>query len=120
MGLLDGLIGGAIGAEMATAVNGLIEKHGGIQGIVSQFQKQGLGPTVQSWISTGPNQTMTADQVHTVFGQDAIKAMAAKLGMQPDDLAAKLSTALPHVVDKLTPTGVVPKAGAPAAAPPSA
>lgn len=53
MGLLDGLVGGAVGAGMVTAVNGLIEKHGGLQGIVAQFQKQGLGPTIQSWIGTG-------------------------------------------------------------------
>lgn len=33
MGLLDGLIGGMVGAEMVTVVNGLIEKHGGIQGV---------------------------------------------------------------------------------------
>ncbi len=43
MGLFDGLIGGVVGAEMATVVNGLIEKHGGIGGIVSEFQSKGLG-----------------------------------------------------------------------------
>jgi hypothetical protein len=36
MGLFDGLLGGVVGAEMATVVNGLIEKHGGVQGIVAQ------------------------------------------------------------------------------------
>jgi hypothetical protein len=35
MGLLDGLLGGAVGAEMVTVVNGLIEKHGGVQGGVA-------------------------------------------------------------------------------------
>ena len=33
MGLLDGLLGGVVGAEMATLVNGVIEKHGGIGGM---------------------------------------------------------------------------------------
>ena len=47
IGLLDGLLGGAIGAEMATVVNGLIEKQGSISGIVSQFEQQGLGDTVR-------------------------------------------------------------------------
>ena len=41
MGLLDGLIGGAAGAGLVTVVNGLIEKHGGLQGIVAQFQQTG-------------------------------------------------------------------------------
>jgi uncharacterized protein YidB (DUF937 family) len=110
MGLIDGLIGGAVGAEVATAVNTLIEKHGGVQGIVAQFQKQGLGATVQSWISPGPNQSITPDQVHQVFGADTITNLAAKLGVSPQELATKLSTVLPQAVDKLTPGGVVPKA----------
>src|SRR6201747_2475791 len=55
MGFLDGMVGGMVGAEMINVVNGLIEKHGGVQGIVSQLQSQGLGPTVQSWVAQGPN-----------------------------------------------------------------
>jgi hypothetical protein len=37
MGLLDGMLGGVVGAEMATAVNGLIQRHGGMHGIISQL-----------------------------------------------------------------------------------
>ena len=87
MGLLDGILGGAVGAEVATVVNGLIEKHGGVQGIVAQLEQQGLGNTVKSWVGTGPNQPITADQVHQAFGTDTIAAMAAKVGLSPQDLA---------------------------------
>ena len=110
MGLLDGLLGGVIGAEMATVVNGLIEKHGGVQGIVSQLQQQGLGATVKSWVGTGPNQPISPDQVHQAFGQDTIAALAAKAGLNPQELAQKLAQILPQAIDKLTPGGVVPKA----------
>jgi uncharacterized protein YidB (DUF937 family) len=110
MGLLDGLIGGAIGAEMATVVNGLIEKHGGVQGIVAQLEQQGLGGTVRSWVGTGQNQPITEDQIHQAFGSDTVKQLAAKVGMSPQDLAAKLSTILPQAIDKLTPGGTVAKA----------
>jgi uncharacterized protein YidB (DUF937 family) len=109
MGLLDGLLGGIVGAEMVTVVNGLIEKHGGIQGIVAQLEQQGLGGAVRSWVGTGANQPITADQVHQAFGADTVKQLAARVGMTPEDLAAKLSTILPQAVDKLTPGGVVPK-----------
>jgi uncharacterized protein YidB (DUF937 family) len=98
-----------VGAEMATVVNGLIEKHGGIQGIVAQLEQQGLGGTVRSWVGTGPNQPISPDQVHQAFGADTVKALAAKLGMSPEDLAAKLSTVLPQAIDKLTPGGVAVK-----------
>ena len=109
MGLFDGLLGGVVGAEMATVVNGLIEKHGGIQGIVSQLEQQGLGGTVRSWVGTGANQPITPDQIHQAFGADTVKQLAARVGMSPEDLAAKLSQILPQALDKLTPGGVVPK-----------
>ncbi len=109
MGLVDGLLGGAVGAEMATVVNGLIEKHGGVQGIISQLEQQGLGGTVRSWVGTGPNQALSAEQIHQAFGSDTVKLLAAKIGLSPEDLAAKLATVLPQAIDKLTPGGVVPK-----------
>jgi uncharacterized protein YidB (DUF937 family) len=109
MGLLDGLIGGAIGAEMATVVNGLIEKHGGVQGLVQQFEQQGLGPTVRSWVGTGANQPITADQIHQALGPDTIKDLAAKFGLSSDEIARRLASVLPQAVDHLTPGGVLPK-----------
>ena len=110
MGLLDGLLGGAVGAEVATVVNGLIEKHGGVQGIIAQLEQQGLGNTVRSWVGTGPNQPISPDQVHQAFGADTISAMAAKVGLSPQDLASKLAQLLPTAIDKLTPHGTVTKA----------
>ena len=95
MGLLDGLLGGAVGAEMATVVNSFIQQHGGIQGIVAQLEKQGLGETARSWVSSGANQPISADQLHQVFGSGVIGQLAAKTGMNPQDLATKLSQVLP-------------------------
>jgi len=110
MGLLDGLVGGAAGAETVSVVNRLIEKHGGVQGIVSQLQQNGLGETVKSWVGSGPNVPISASQVHQLFGADTIKSLAAKIGMDPDVAAQHISQLLPQAIDKLTPSGVVPKA----------
>jgi uncharacterized protein YidB (DUF937 family) len=106
MGLFDGILGGVVGAEMATVVHGLIEKHGGVQGIVAQLEQQGLGSTVRSWVGTGANQPITPDQVHQAFGSDTVKQLAARLNITPEDLAAKLSQVLPQAIDKLTPGGL--------------
>ena len=108
MGLLDGLLGGAVGAEMATVVNSFIQQHGGVQGIVAQLEKQGLSGTVHSWVGTGPNQPISPDQVHAAFGTGLIAQLAAKAGMSPQDLAQKLSQVLPTAIDKLTPDGKIP------------
>jgi uncharacterized protein YidB (DUF937 family) len=110
MGMFDGILGGVVGAEMATVVNNLIEKHGGVQGVLAQLEQQGLGGTVKSWVSDGSNQPITADQIHQAFGSDTVKELAAKVGLSPDVLAAKLSQVLPQAIDKLTPAGVIPKA----------
>ncbi|MDE2306489.1 MAG: DUF937 domain-containing protein [Gammaproteobacteria bacterium] len=108
MGLFDGILGGIVGGEMASVVNGLIEKHGGVQGIVSQLESQGLGATVRSWVGSGENMPITPAQIHQALGSDTIQSLAAKLGIDPQDLAQKLATALPKAVDHLTPDGAVP------------
>src|SRR5215469_3006438 len=107
MGLLDGLVGGAIGAEMVTVVNGFIEKHGGIKGLADQFQQQGLGPTIQSWIGNGENQLVTPEQMHRVMGAESVQQLAAKLGIPPEELTAKLAEMLPKAIDKMTPNGTI-------------
>ena len=108
MGLFDGVLGGVVGAEMASVVGQLIEKHGGVQGIITQMEQQGLGATVKSWVASGPNQPISSAQVHQAFGPQVLSELAAKAGMSPQDLAAKISQILPQVVDKLTPGGAVP------------
>lgn len=108
MGFLDGLLGGVVGGEMATVVNGFIEKHGGVKGIVDQFEKEGLGPTVRSWVGNGENLPITPEQIHKVLGNETVQQLAAKIGVSPDELAAKLSQILPVAVDKATPNGTIP------------
>ena len=109
MGLFDGLIGGMVGAEMVTVVNRLIEKHGGMQGVVNQLQSGGLGPTVRTWVAEGQNAPVSAGEVHQAFGDQTINELAAKAGMSPQELTEKLATVLPLVVDQSTPGGSIPK-----------
>ena len=110
MGMLDGLLGGIVGAGMVTAVNGIIEKHGGLQGVVNEFERNGLGATVRSWVGTGPNQAITADQVQQALGPDLLQQLSAKSGLSVQELTQKLSQVLPQAVDRLTPDGKIPSA----------
>jgi uncharacterized protein YidB (DUF937 family) len=112
MSFLDGMLSGVVGAELTTVVTQLIQKHGGVQGIVAQLEQQGLGATAQSWIGNGPNQPISPDQVHQTFGPNILNELAAKVGLNGSDLAGKLSQILPGVIDKMTPNGTVPPASA--------
>jgi uncharacterized protein YidB (DUF937 family) len=116
MGLLDSVVGalGAGGggggqADLLQAVIGLIGNNGGGLGaLVSKFQQGGLGEAVGSWVSTGQNLPISADQLSGVLGNDTIAGLAKQLGMSGGDVAGQLSQLLPQVVDKLTPNGQVP------------
>jgi uncharacterized protein YidB (DUF937 family) len=108
MGLLDGVLGGIVGAGMVSVVSDIIDRHGGLNGVVNQFQRQGFGDTVRSWVGTGQNIPIAPDELHKALGPETMNQLAAKLGMTPQELATKLSTALPQAIDKLTPDGVVP------------
>jgi uncharacterized protein YidB (DUF937 family) len=46
---------------MIAVVGQLIEKAGGMQGLISTLQQHGLGGAVQSWVGTGANEPVSGD-----------------------------------------------------------
>jgi uncharacterized protein YidB (DUF937 family) len=104
MGLLDGVMGGVVGA----LVTDVLQKHGGVQGVVQQFESKGFGPTVRSWVGTGANQPISPDQIHQALGPDLIQQLAAKTGLSVAELTQRLAQVLPEAVDRMTPDGEVP------------
>jgi uncharacterized protein YidB (DUF937 family) len=105
MGLLDGVLGGLVGV----GIEQMIQRHGGLQGLMNQFEQHGLGGIAQSWVGTGTNLPVTTDQLRQVIGADNVALFAGKLNVSPEDLLNKLSELLPSHVDKMTPGGVIPK-----------
>jgi uncharacterized protein YidB (DUF937 family) len=108
MGLFDKILGGVIGAGGTTLLNSFIEQQGGLQNVVSQFEKNGFGDTMKSWISQGQNLPITADQIRQALGSDKVKDLAAKMGLPADKIADLLAQHLPQAVDKATPDGKLP------------
>lgn len=126
MGLLDSVLasamgamtgggqGGAGGDMLMRVLGGLLNQSGGaggLAGLVQQLQQGGLGDVVQSWVGTGQNLPVSAEQLHAALGGDQVSAMAQEAGVPQDDLMAQLSQMLPGVVDKLTPNGELPAGG---------
>ena len=103
--LLQGQGGGAAGG--AGAMGGL----GGLGGLLQQLQQGGLGEAAQSWVSTGQNLPVSADQLQSALGADRIDALAQQVGMPAGDLSSQLAQFLPQVVDQLTPDGQLPTGG---------
>lgn len=121
MGLFDSIVGAlqsktAYGAQgnMMESVMGMLNdpKVGGLQGLVEKFSQGGLGEQVASWVSTGKNLPVSAEQLQSVFSSTGLQDIAAKFGFNSSDMSAQLSNLLPQVIDKLTPNGQVPEGGA--------
>jgi len=122
MGLLDDVLamagmGGAAQSQHAGTVSMIMDfinspQVGGIAGLQRMFEQKGLGSVVSSWIGTGQNLPISADQLHNVLQGSALQGLAAKTGMDTTQLAGLFSQLMPHVVDKLTPNGQIPDASA--------
>ena len=123
MGLLERItsqVTGALGGQNAAGgtdwmgvIGNLINnpQTGGLQGLIQSFKDKGLDGVVSSWIGTGENLPISAEQLTSVLGSSHLQEMAQKVGLPVDGLTEKLSVLPPQVVDQLTPTGSVPEEG---------
>ena len=100
------------GNPLLTGVLGMLQNHeGGLGGLVEKFKEKGLGDIAASWIGTGENLPITAEQLKGVLGNETLGQMASQLGVSGDQLSAQLSGLLPQIIDKLTPNGQVAGGG---------
>lgn len=98
--------GGAQSGSVITDVLGsLLKNQGGMEGIFNQLQKGGLDDLLNSWIGTGQNKPMNADQVNDVFGDETLSNVAQQAGVEKAQAQDILSQALPQIIDMLTPNG---------------
>ncbi len=96
------------GDVLITAAMAMLEKAGGIQGVMDKFQKSGMGDVVASWVGTGQNQSITPDQITQALGQENIQVITKQVNIPAEQSGNLLSELLPALIDKLTPDGKVP------------
>ena len=88
MGVLDqfgGAVGSVLGQGKGAGVSAvllqqliaMLSKPGALAELTSKFQSAGLGNILQSWISTGQNLPISADQVTQVLGSGTIGELAS-------------------------------------------
>jgi uncharacterized protein YidB (DUF937 family) len=124
MGLLDGLAGSLLGGSEGGGMNPQLlsalaqmflgesgQGGGGLQGLMGMLQQKGLGDAVQSWISTGSNMPISAEQIMGALGHGNIQQLASQSGLSTEDVGSQLAQHLPGLVDKLSPEGQLPGAG---------
>jgi uncharacterized protein YidB (DUF937 family) len=134
MGLLDSVLGGMLGGgqqqqggagALINIVAGMLANHGGaaaggggaagglggLAGLAEQFQRNGMGEVMNSWVGKGENLPIAPDQLGTVLGGDLLGKLTQHTGMEQGDLLSQLSQLLPHAVNHVTPDGQIPSGG---------
>ena len=106
-GGLGGLLKGGLGGLFAGGAAGSI-LSGGLGDLVKQFQQNGHGDVVNSWVGSGANKPISPNDLASALGSDRLSALTAQTGMSRDELLDGLSQQLPEVVDQLTPEGRLP------------
>ena len=106
-GGIGDLLRGGLGGLLAGGAAGSV-LSGGLNDLLKQFQQNGHGDAVDSWVGTGPNKTIAPKELGQALGSEQINAALAQTGMSRDELLDALSHYLPQVVDRLTPQGRLP------------
>jgi uncharacterized protein YidB (DUF937 family) len=121
MGLFDDAIGSVMnnlgggsnaqgGNPVLQMIMSLIQQHGGLGGLVDMLSRNGLGQQAASWVGTGANAPVTAQQIGQALGSGPLAALAGQFGIDPQTLSSHLAQYLPEVVNHLTPEGKLPDA----------
>jgi uncharacterized protein YidB (DUF937 family) len=107
--------GGGLGDLLKAGLGGLLSGgaagsvlSGGLGDLLNQFQQRGHSDTASSWVGTGPNKSISPNDLASALGADKINSLMTQSGMSRDDLLQGLSQYLPQVVDQLTPEGRLP------------
>jgi uncharacterized protein YidB (DUF937 family) len=108
MSWLKAIAGGAIGAEALSLIKQYVEKEGGLDAVVKNFQNGGFKRQVDSWISTGSNQAISGIEVGQAIGIQKIKTLAESAGIDLNKARDLLAEYLPIAIDKATPEGKLP------------
>ncbi|TXI43611.1 YidB family protein [Methylophilus sp.] len=113
MGLFDSVAGAMMNKVMgdkgplAKLAMELFQQYGGLPGILEALKSGGLSEQVDSWVGTGANLNVNAQQIGAALGSSVLAGIAGKLNMSTDELTGKIAEHLPDVVNQLTPNGAV-------------
>jgi uncharacterized protein YidB (DUF937 family) len=102
-----GGLGGVLGGLLAGGAAGGI-LSGGLRNLIGDMEQNGHGGAAQSWVSNGPNQSLSPNELGNALGAEDIDAVSQQTGMSRQDILSTLSQHLPEFVNQLTPNGRLP------------
>jgi len=106
--LADMLGTGAAAGGLGSALGGTTGASSGLKDLLDRFRQNGQEDKVQSWVSTGANKPIAANEIEQALGEERIEWLMEQTGMPRQQLLEGLSGELPRAIDKLTPDGRLP------------
>jgi len=102
-----GGLGGILGGLLAGGAAGSV-LNGGLKNLLGEMEENGHADVADSWVSNGPNKSVSPGDLGKAIGVDDVDAVARQAGMSRDDMLGMLSQNLPDLVNQLTPNGRLP------------
>ena len=68
-----------------------------------------MGSEADSWVGTGPNEQLSANQVGEVIDEQEIDQIARELGVSHEEACQAIAQVLPELVDRASPHGHLPE-----------
>lgn len=118
MDWLKNLLGGANSAETFSRVRepealalakDYIDRTGGIEAVVREFENAGFTNKIRSWIASGPNLPINSVEIQQALGLDKLAEIAGNAGFSIDRTKELLADHLPSAIDRGTPQGRLPQ-----------
>jgi uncharacterized protein YidB (DUF937 family) len=88
-----------------------VQDEGGLDDLVGKLQGAGMGGTVDTWVGSGPNESVDPQRLGAALGDDEVQRLSARSGLDIASLLPLLAAFLPQIINMLTPKGEVPDGG---------
>lgn len=115
MGLFNKLVSGVVSKMLenfdpatipALATQYLAKTElGSVSGLLARLRAAGLGAEVDSWLGTGPNLPITAEQLRAALGDDVVRQFSEATGVSAEKLLSLMADYMPQTVDRMSPNG---------------
>ncbi|WP_341767852.1 YidB family protein [Acidomonas methanolica] len=117
-GFFGNLVNSAVGAlgaqfeqKFGSSVSEFIQGPG-LQTLLDQARKSGLEDKVHSWIGSGENLPISADELRSLLTSEQVETLVSKTGLPAAAILPALAELLPKAVDQHTPDGTAPNGAA--------
>ena len=102
-------LGGRAGTLLSALLALMTDRNqGGLSGFMENFNRAGLGETASSWISSDANTPISNEQLESALGSGTLDNFANQAGTDYQTATAATAYMIPHVVNGLTPEGIIP------------